>query len=101
MPQCILSEAVRIIRESKGYTQNDVADAIGVTQQAYSKMEKNIKAVKLEVIFKIGEFLGLPLVVCIHQESHFLNDWYSKSAVEQSSIHYSNGYLKEKTNLMV
>jgi transcriptional regulator with XRE-family HTH domain len=101
MPTCLLSEAVRTIRESKGYSQNEVADALGITQQAYSKMERDIRSVKLDVIFKISDFLGLPIVICIHQEAHFLNDWYSKFAVEQSSEHYKGGGLKNPKDMFI
>ncbi len=58
---------------------------MGITQQAYSKMERSILTARLEQILLLGSILGVPLIVCIHQEPHFLNEWYSRFLLEQSS----------------
>jgi transcriptional regulator with XRE-family HTH domain len=36
-----ISETIRLIRESKGYSQDFVASKLYITQQAYSRLEKN------------------------------------------------------------
>jgi transcriptional regulator with XRE-family HTH domain len=80
-----LSNAVRIIRESKGISQEAIAFKMGITQQAYSKLENKILSARLEQILLIGKLLSIPLITCIHQETHYLNDWFSKILVKQNS----------------
>jgi DNA-binding XRE family transcriptional regulator len=41
---------VRIVRETRYLNQTVVADEIGVTQQMLSKYEKDIKAIKVDVL---------------------------------------------------
>lgn len=70
-----LSEQIKASREEKGMTQKEVADAMGISQQAYSQYESGKRNPKPETIIKIANALSLqdPLTL-------FLVDDYSKNA---------------------
>jgi len=46
-------------RVSKGLSQEEVADALGMVQQAYSRIETNVtKKVDIEILVKLGVLFG-------------------------------------------
>ncbi len=55
-----VSEQIKRIRESLKYTQEDVAHYLGITRQAYSKLENNITTINVNLLenlcsyFKVG-----------------------------------------------
>ena len=48
---------LRTIREKKGYKQNDVAKALGLSKQVYSNYELGKRQPDYELLLKIAEFL--------------------------------------------
>ncbi len=50
---------IKAIREEKGLKQIEVATYIGVDKSAYSKMEKGVRAVAVEELFKISQLFIL------------------------------------------
>lgn len=51
----IFSHRIKILRESKGYTQKQVAEMLGYTQSYYSKFEYNQREPNLETVLMIAE----------------------------------------------
>lgn len=50
---------IRQIRELKGFTQEYIADKLGISQRAYSKIENNQTKIDWERITKIAEVFGV------------------------------------------
>jgi len=50
---------IRKIRESKGYSQEYMANKLGITQSAYCKMEKKDRKINFDNINRIADILEL------------------------------------------
>ena len=54
-------ERIKRLRKERGYSQNEFADASGITQAYLSRVERGIANPQLENIKKIAECLGISL----------------------------------------
>ena len=48
---------IRKLREKKGFSQEFVADKLGINQSTYGKLERDISNVTLDRLFKIADVL--------------------------------------------
>lgn len=55
-----VSEKIRIVRLTLGYSQEYMAQELGISQNVYSKNERNMKDVSLERVIQICEILNIP-----------------------------------------
>ena len=58
---------IRRIRESKGYTQEYLAMKLGISQNAYSKIELGYTKITLERLFHIAKLIETDIVSLIHE----------------------------------
>ena len=90
-----LSEKIRSIRESRGYSQDYVARRLRVTQQAYSNMEKKPDHMALKRLVDLTEVLEVDLVSLLHMvEQHAANHRSNGDSHPFSALvngHSSNG----------
>jgi len=56
-----LTNRVRELRDSAGLTQQQLADAVGVTRQTVIAIERNRYSPSLEVAFRVALALGSPI----------------------------------------
>lgn len=56
--QSLIGEAVERMRLEKGWTQEDLANAVGTSQSAIHRIEKGGQNISLEMIKKLSEALG-------------------------------------------
>jgi putative transcriptional regulator len=56
-----LSNTVRELRAARGMTQQELADAIGVTRQTVIAIEGDKYSPSLETAFRIAHVFGVPL----------------------------------------
>ncbi len=100
-----MGERIRYVREHlRNYTQDWVAEQLGIDQPAYSKMEKGLKRIPPDQLTKLGEVLNwpvedfkssAPIVVHVdhgqgvngynvvqHQQQHLADDGLMKTMVE-------------------
>lgn len=63
-------------RESKGYTQQYVADSIGISQNYYCDIENGIrqKEIKAVLMFKLSELLEIPIKTMIDEEKKIIKE---------------------------
>jgi transcriptional regulator with XRE-family HTH domain len=59
MNRMALAQRIREVREQQHKTQEQVADAIGISRQAYNRLEKGVRDVSFLEIQAIAEFLGI------------------------------------------
>ena len=52
---------LRALREEKGYTQQEFADKLGVTQQSYARWESGASEPRIEIRLKIADFYNISL----------------------------------------
>lgn len=60
---------IRRVREYRNYTQDYVARKIGISQNAYSKLELGFHKLSLERLFQIAEVLAVDCTALIEYES--------------------------------
>lgn len=57
----ILSKNLKSLRKEYGYTQSDIAEALGITYQSYQAYELGITTPTLKNFIKIAEFFDVSL----------------------------------------
>jgi Zn-dependent peptidase ImmA (M78 family) len=60
IPAPVNPEALRLARESRGYVQEDIATATGVSQSLLSKVENGVASLDEEKLDSVARFLGYP-----------------------------------------
>lgn len=54
-----IGNRIREVREKRHLIQGVVADEIGVTQQMFSKYERDINSIKIDVLLRIAEYFNV------------------------------------------
>lgn len=83
-----MNKKLRTLRQQKGLSQENIAHELGISQKAYSKIEKGESSLSHDKIIKIAKILETtPKEICpIHTECSQNN----------SNYHRLLNYLKEK-----
>ena len=63
-----IADRIQILRKSKGISQEELADKIGVSRQAVSKWESEQSTPDIEKIILLSEYFG---VTCVGPHSFF------------------------------
>lgn len=63
-----LAERIRLCREPKGLSQQNVADELGITVAAYSNIERGITDVAVSRVFQIAEIFDVPATRLIEDQ---------------------------------
>lgn len=81
----ILGGRIKSLRIAKNYTQEQVADQIGVSRQKYARIESGTNSITLEVLVKVAEVLD----VTVADITKVLN--------QNPTVAYRNGEQSEST----
>jgi len=57
----LIGDEIRRLRTAKSFSQDYMAEKLGITQQAYSKIENQISEASISRLQQICEILGAPL----------------------------------------
>src|ERR1700709_2122066 len=57
-----LGKNIKLLRQEKGWSQNDFANRLGISVPAFSKIENGITDLHLSRLERIAEVLGMSLV---------------------------------------
>ncbi|MFB9293409.1 helix-turn-helix transcriptional regulator, partial [Persicitalea jodogahamensis] len=63
-----VSERIRILREIKGFSQENMALELGISQQGYSALERKGANIKLRQLKNISTVLGVGLEVILSSD---------------------------------
>ena len=66
-----MNETIRLIRESKGYSQEFVATRLNLTQQSYSRLEKNPERITLSRLRDLAKILDVSLLTLLGEENMY------------------------------
>ena len=85
----VVGKKLKILRESKNLSQEYVAESLGISQTAYSKMENNITRLTAKRIQKLSEIFDVP-------EQEFFQD--SQVVFNNNSINYAyiNNFIESQ-----
>lgn len=73
------------IRKEKGFTQNEIADKVGVTSQAVSKWENDLASPDIDILLKLSEIFDISIDELLGKETKktVLNDKPSKKDIDK------------------
>ena len=97
-----VNEKIRLIRESKGLTQEDVAKKLDISVNSYGDIERGNTNLKLNRLEQIAEILGvqLPELVDSTEEGN-LNICFNKQ-VKQRDVYFNSSTIEfEKQQLII
>jgi transcriptional regulator with XRE-family HTH domain len=85
-----ISERIKSIRVSKQYSQDYMANEIGISQRAYSKIENNDIKLDIEKLQKIAEIFEMEAGEILSNENNQTNNFTNnKSITNAVVINYS------------
>lgn len=92
---------VRMLREGIGYSQEYVANKLEISQQAYSKLEKNPNTATLERLRQLSEVLGVSINSIVGDEDMFIQQNFQQQGGNASTVMYMTGLAdRERTALL-
>jgi transcriptional regulator with XRE-family HTH domain len=97
-----ITENIRFIRETKGYSQDFVARKLKITQQAFSQIESKPENATLARLKQLAKILDISLIELIGEESAYFQQNYHQQggqAATQMVFHQDsteNNTLYEK-----
>ena len=93
-----IGDNIRIIRENLGYSQEYMSMLLGITQQAYSHIEKNAEKITIKRLKEIANILDVKVATLLDEESAFIQQNFNqKGGYSATLIHlYNNVEAYEK-----
>ena len=82
---------IRMLREGIGFTQEYVASKLNITQQAYSKLEKNPDTATLERLRKLSEILGVNVNSIVGDDDMYIQQNFHQQGGNASTVMYITG----------
>jgi transcriptional regulator with XRE-family HTH domain len=73
------SDTIRLLREARGLSQQQLADKLGITQQAYSNLEKKPERATLERLREIAKILQVELITLLGEEDTYILQSFNQS----------------------
>ncbi|PIB33163.1 hypothetical protein BFP78_02575 [Gaetbulibacter sp. 5U11] len=83
-------EKIKEIRKQKGYSHEYVAHELGISQVAYSKLEKNETKLSVERLYKLAEILEVNVGELL--------DIKPTNQLNQTNKENTTGYLQQTAN---
>ena len=66
-------ENIRIIRESKGYSQDYMAELMMTTQSSYARFERGATKTDLKTVFLVAKVLNMSIIDVITYPERYVN----------------------------
>jgi transcriptional regulator with XRE-family HTH domain len=82
-------EKIRLIREMRGFSQENVAAKLGIAQNAYSRIETNQAKLEAGMLVKIAEVLGVSTTDILSSQPAIVN-FQSNKGTQQSFGYVEN-----------
>ena len=103
----VLGSRIKTLRKSKGLTQEQLADAIGISRQKYMRIEGGVNNITLDLLVKISDELDVTVedITRVLDEEpvveHRLGDKNGSSMkmFDMLDLFYANKHLYEKYNV--
>ena len=100
----LLGNRIKSIRIARHFTQEQIADQIGISRQKYARIESGINNITLELLFKISKILDVSVgdITKVLDETPAVEyrsteaDGSSEKIFEMIDLFYANKHLYEK-----
>lgn len=70
----IVGNNLKQLRELNGYTQDDMAKALGISRSAYSNYESGIREMPFQLLDRTGNFLGCETYLLFEESEEAQNE---------------------------
>jgi transcriptional regulator with XRE-family HTH domain len=77
---------IKEIRESKGFSQESVAHDLNITQQAYSRIEKNPESTTLKRLKELSKIFEVSLASLIGEEDTYIQQNFQQQGGYATSV---------------
>jgi transcriptional regulator with XRE-family HTH domain len=84
---------IKEIRESQGLSQESVAYELNISQQAYSRIEKNPDSASVKRLRDLSNVFGVSLVSLIGEEDTYIQQNFQQQGGHASSIVHVHGTM--------
>lgn len=85
----VLNEKIRVLREMKNWSQEEMAERVNMSKNGYAKMERGESRLAVETLDKIAQVFDMDMVELINISDKGLVCLFSES---NSGTHYGNFY---------
>ena len=92
---------IRMLREGIGFSQQYVANKLNITQQAYSKLEKNPDTATLERLRKLSEILGVNVNSIVGNDDMYIQQNFHQQGGNASTVMYITGLADREREALV
>ena len=92
---------IRMLREGIGFSQQYVANKLNITQQAYSKLEKNPDTATLERLRKLSEILGVNVNSIVGDDDMYIQQNFHQQGGNASTVMYITGLADREREALV
>jgi transcriptional regulator with XRE-family HTH domain len=82
---------IRMLREGIGYSQDYVAKKLNITQQAYSKIEKNPDNATLERLKQLSEVLGVKINSIVGDDDMYIQQNFHQQGGNAATVMHITG----------
>jgi transcriptional regulator with XRE-family HTH domain len=90
-----------MLREGIGFSQEYVANKLNITQQAYSKLEKNPDTTTLERLRKLSEILGVNVNSIVGDDDMYIQQNFHQQGGNASTVMYITGLADREREALV
>ncbi len=84
---------IKEIRESQGLSQESVAYELNISQQAYSRIEKNPDSASVKRIRDLSNVFGVSLTSLIGEEDTYIQQNFQQQGGHASSVVHVHGTM--------
>ena len=100
----LLGSRIKVLRNAKNFTQEQIAGQIGVSRQKYARIESGENSITLDILSKVAEVLDVTVgditgvldetLVGAHRDRE--ESGSSKKIFEMLDLFYANKHMYEK-----
>ncbi|MGI8950158.1 MAG: helix-turn-helix domain-containing protein [Chitinophagaceae bacterium] len=89
----MIGNKIKLLREFRNYSQEYMASKLGISQNAYSRIELNKSKLTTEAAEKIADILEVPLSDLLSKENPIIT--FNNNKIEKGYIHNNFEIQKE------
>lgn len=86
-----IANKIKMVRESSNLSQDYMAAKLNISQQAYSRIEKNPDNITIKRLRQISEVLGVPFTTLAGEEDMYIQQNFNQQGGQAGSVVYVQG----------
>lgn len=100
----MLGSRIKALRSAKNFTQEQIADRIGVSRQKYARIESGVNSITLDILLKVSEVLDVTVgdITRVLEETPVIayrtgeESESSKKIFDMLDLFYANKHMYER-----